>query len=73
MGQAHTGDIVVDIYYRLPDQEEEIDEAFYRETKAASRSRALIITRDSNTMILLERQHSEAQTGGSCSALIITF
>ena len=29
-GQAHTGDITVGVYYRPPDQEEEVDEAFYR-------------------------------------------
>ena len=30
-GQAHTGDITVGVYYRPPDQEEEADEAFYRQ------------------------------------------
>ena len=29
-GQAHMGDTVVGVYYRPPDQEEEVDEAFYR-------------------------------------------
>ena len=27
-GQAHKGDITVGVYYRPPDQEEEIDETF---------------------------------------------
>jgi len=30
-GQAHTGDIIVGVYHRPPDQEEEVDEAFYRQ------------------------------------------
>jgi len=29
-GQAHTGDITVGVYYRPPDQEQEVDEAFYK-------------------------------------------
>jgi len=28
--QANMGDTVVDIYYRPPDQEEEVDETFYK-------------------------------------------
>lgn len=30
-GQTNRGDIVVGVYYRLPDQEEKVDEAFYRQ------------------------------------------
>jgi len=30
-GQAHKGDITVGVYYRPPDQEEETDEAFYKQ------------------------------------------
>jgi len=37
-GQAHKGDITVGVYYRPPDQEEEVDEAFYRQLQAASQS-----------------------------------
>jgi len=37
-GQAHTSDITVGVYYRPPDQEEEVDEAFYRQLQAASQS-----------------------------------
>ena len=36
-GQAHMGDIVVGVYYRPPDQEEEVNETFYRQLKVASR------------------------------------
>jgi len=35
-GQAHVGDTVVCVYYRPPNQEEEVDEAFYRQLKVAS-------------------------------------
>ena len=45
-GQAHTGDIKVGVYYRPPDQEEEVDEAFYRQLQAASQSQALVLMGD---------------------------
>jgi len=45
--QAHTGDnTVVGVYYRPPDQEEEVDEAFYRQLKVASQSQALVLMGD---------------------------
>jgi len=33
--QTSTGDVVVGVYYGLTDQEEQVDEAFYRELEAA--------------------------------------
>jgi len=47
-GQAHMGDIVVGVYYRSPDQEEEVAEAFYRQLKVASQSQALVFMGDFN-------------------------
>jgi len=48
-GQAHTSDITVGVYYRPPDQEEEeVDEAFYRQLQAASQSQALVLMGDFN-------------------------
>ena len=47
-GQAHRGDITVGVYYRPPDQEEEVDEAFYRQLQAASQSQALALMGDFN-------------------------
>ena len=47
-GQPHTGDNVVGVYYRPPDQEEEVDEAFYRQLKVASQSQALVLMGDFN-------------------------
>jgi len=41
-GQPHMGDIIVGVYYRPPHQEEEVDEAFYRQLQAASQSLALV-------------------------------
>ena len=35
-GQAPKGDIMVGVFYRPPDQEEDVDEAFYRQLQAAS-------------------------------------
>jgi len=47
-GQAHKGDIMVGVYYRPPDQQEEVDEAFYRQLQAASQSQALVLMGDFN-------------------------
>jgi len=38
----------VGVYYRPPDQEEEVDEAFYRQLQAASQSQALVLVGDFN-------------------------
>ncbi|GAB0209149.1 rapamycin-insensitive companion of mTOR-like [Grus japonensis] len=45
-GQANMGDTVVGVYYRPPDQEEEVDEAFYRQLEVASQSQALVVMGD---------------------------
>ncbi|GAB0208952.1 hypothetical protein GRJ2_003360900 [Grus japonensis] len=47
-GQANMGDTVVGVYYRPPDQEEEVDEAFYRQLEVASQSQALVLMGDFN-------------------------
>jgi len=38
----------VDVYYRPPDQEEEVNETFYRALKVASQSQTLVLRGDSN-------------------------
>ncbi|GAB0205201.1 hypothetical protein GRJ2_002985700 [Grus japonensis] len=45
-GQATMGDTVVGVYYRPPDQEEDVDEAFCRQLEVASRSQALVLMGD---------------------------
>ncbi|GAB0207763.1 hypothetical protein GRJ2_003242000 [Grus japonensis] len=47
-GQANMGDTVVGVDYRPPDQEEEVNEAFYRQLEVASRSQALVLMGDFN-------------------------
>ena len=47
-GQAGMGDTVVGVYYRPPDQEEEVDEAFHKQLKVASQSQALVLMGDFN-------------------------
>jgi len=37
------GDVVVGVYCRTPDQDEEADEAFYRQLKVTSQSQALVL------------------------------
>ena len=41
--QNNIGDIVVGVCYRPPDQEEQVDEAFYRELEVASHSQAVVL------------------------------
>lgn len=41
--QTNTGGTTVGIYYKPPDQEEEVDKALYRQIKLASWSQALVI------------------------------
>jgi len=59
-GQAHTGDTVVGVYYRPPEQEEEVNEAFYRQLKAASPSQVLISRGLQPPRHQLGRAHSQA-------------
>ncbi|GAB0208404.1 hypothetical protein GRJ2_003306100 [Grus japonensis] len=47
-GQANMGDTVVGVDYRPPDQEEEVNEAFYRQLEVASQSQALVLMGDLN-------------------------
>jgi len=42
------GNTVVDVYYRPPDQDKEVDEAFHRQLKVASQSQALVFMVDFN-------------------------
>lgn len=41
-GWAGMGDTVVGVYYRSPDQEQEVDEVFYKQLEVASRSWVLV-------------------------------
>ncbi|KAK4826209.1 hypothetical protein QYF61_006153 [Mycteria americana] len=47
-GRAGTGDIIVRVCYRPPDQEDGADEALYRQIGAASHSQALVLMEDIN-------------------------
>lgn len=47
-GQANRVDIVVGVYYTAPNQEEEVDKAFYRQLQNASCSQALVLMGDFN-------------------------
>ena len=46
--QANRGNFVVGVYYRPPDQEEEVDEGLFLQLQKASRSQALILTGEFN-------------------------
>jgi len=60
-GQAHMGDIMVGVYYRPPDQGEEVDEAFYRQLQAASQSQALVLMGDFNHPDISWENHTARQ------------
>jgi len=45
-GQPHVGDVIVGVYYRPPDQEEQVDEAFYRQLKVDLQLQALVLMGD---------------------------
>jgi len=47
-GQASIGDTVEGVYYRLPDHEEEISEAFYKQLEVISQCPALVLMSDFN-------------------------
>ncbi|PKU30860.1 dtw domain-containing protein 2 [Limosa lapponica baueri] len=47
-GRAGTGDITVEVCYRLPDQDDWVDEALYRKIGAASCSQTLLLMGDFN-------------------------
>jgi len=61
-GQAHTGDIMVGVYYRPPHQEEEVDEAFYKQLQAASQSQALVLMGDFNHPDISWEDHTARHT-----------
>jgi len=52
----------VGVYYRPHDQEEEIDEAFYRQLPAASQSQALVLMGDFNHSDISWEDHTARQT-----------
>ena len=52
----------MDVYYRSADQEEEVDEAFYRQLQAASQSHVLVLMGDFNHRIT-ESQNSRGWKG----------
>jgi len=65
----------VGVYYRPPDREEEIDEAFYKQLQAASQSQALVLMGDFNTLTSAGKtiQLGRRNPGGSYRASMITF
>jgi len=46
--RAGTGDTIVGVCYRPPDQEDQVDGALYRQTGTASHSQPLILMEDFN-------------------------
>jgi len=61
-GQPHMGDIIVGVYYRPPDQEEEVDEAFYRQLKVPSQSQTLVFMGDFNHPDICWEDHTARHT-----------
>jgi len=61
-GQVHKGDAIVDVYYRPPDQDEEVDGACYRQLKVASQSQALVLMGDFNHPDICWKDHTARHT-----------
>jgi len=57
-GRAHVGDSAVGVHYRPPDQEEEVDEAFYRQLEVVSQSQALGLMGDFNHSDICWKDHT---------------
>ena len=74
-GQANMSDTIVSVHYRPPDQEMEVDWAFYQQLKVASQSQALVIM-EIFTTLMFDGKTALLGTdspAGSCSAWKITF
>ena len=57
-GRAGTGDIIVEVCYRLPDQEDWVDEVLYRQIGTASPSQALVLMADFNHPNICRRHNT---------------
>ncbi|GAB0180450.1 hypothetical protein GRJ2_000510300 [Grus japonensis] len=57
-GRAGTGDTVVGVCYRPPDQEDQADDALYRQIGAASCSQALVLMGDFNHPDICSRDNT---------------
>jgi len=54
-------DIVVRVYYKSPDQKDEVNEAFYKQLEVASQSHVLVLMEDFNhSGICWGKQHGQA-------------
>ena len=53
------------VYYRPPEQEEEVDEAFYRQLQAASQSQALVLMGDFSHPDISWEDHTVKQAQSS--------
>ena len=51
-GRAGMADVIVGVYYRSPDQEDEVNEAFYKQLEVASQFRTLVLMRDFNHPVI---------------------
>ena len=56
------GDVIVGVYYRPSDQEEEVDEAFYKQLQAVSQSQSLVLMGDFNHPDISWEDHTARQT-----------
>lgn len=58
-GQANKGDVIIGVYSRLPSQDDNTNELFFRERRDTSRSAALVLMGDFNLPDLnWEKSHS---------------
>ena len=56
--QTKMADTNMGVYYRPPDQEKEVDEAFYRQLKVALQSQALFLMEDFSYPVICWRRNA---------------
>jgi len=73
-GRAGTGDIILGVCYRPPNQEDQVDKALYRQIEAASHSQALVLMGDLTTLIPVggTTHQGISNPGGSWTVLMTT-
>lgn len=71
--QANMGDTVLGVYYRPPDEEEEVDEVFCRQLEIASQLQALILLGTDTVKRSNRAWHTQFKKFLNCSSVKIAL
>jgi len=74
-GTAGTGDVIVGVYNRPPDQKDQVGEALYGQIGVASHSHALVLMGDFNHPSIYQQDNTAGHCNprGSWNVFVITF